>query len=90
MNKRELLETQVVIGNTYLKNQLSKLFNRFKSKSVNREDLWFVIDRLYPTFVMNAKKMNLECHIIRKVTKGLGIGSGYTVNYILLAKEKQE
>lgn len=59
MNKREALDTYIYIYNKYLQKQIGRYCNRFTRKSVNAEDLWFVIERLYPNFFNVAKQLDL-------------------------------
>lgn len=81
MDKREMLETRIYIKNKYLVKQLSKMFNRFKSKHVDKDAVWFVVERLYPNFFYNCNKLGLKCKIWRQRHNNL-------VNFILIAEEE--
>ena len=82
MNKRELLSTHIVITNPFLRKQFSKLFSRFKKNAVNAEDVWYVVEKLYPSFISNVKSANLKYKV-----KQTYITHGY-YQYTLFAEEK--
>lgn len=82
MNKRELLSTQIVITNPFLRKQFSKLFSRSKKNAINVEDVWYIVEKLYPSFISNVKSTDLKYKV-----KQTYITYGY-YQYTLFAEEK--